>query len=248
MRLAKLIAQRGVASRRKAEELIAAGRVTVNGVPAVVTTPVEPESDRVEIDGRPLPGEPPPAYYLLNKPAGYITGRGDTRGRASVLDLVKDLPVRVETVGRLDYDTEGALLLTNDGPLAHRLTHPSTGVAKVYVARVDGVPGAEDIAALERGIPLEDGLTAPARARVLSAGKKSAEVEITVTEGRNRLIRRMLAYLGHHVIALRRASFAGVRLGGLPPGETRPLTEAEVARLKALAAPKASPKGEMGKA
>jgi len=238
MRLAKLLAQRGLASRRKAEEMIAAGRVKVNGQTAVVTTPVDPESDRVEVDSKPLPQEPPPVYYLLNKPSGYITGRGDTRGRQSVLDLVKGLPVRVEPVGRLDYDTEGALLLTNDGQLSHRLTHPSTGVTKVYTARVDGRPDAEDMAAIARGIPLDDGMTAPAKARVVSTGEKSAIVEVTVTEGRNRLIRRMLAYLGHHVIELRRASFAGVRLGGLPVGETRELTPAEVVQLRALAAGK----------
>jgi pseudouridine synthase len=242
MRLAKLIAQRGVASRRKAEEMIAAGEVTVNGEVAVVTTPVDPATDVVAIKGRALPEEPARAYYLLNKPTGYITGRLDTRDRETVLDLVKHLPVRVEPVGRLDYDTEGALLLTNDGELAFGLTHPSRGVEKVYVARVEGRPMAEDIAAIERGIPLEDGVTKPSKARIISRGERSSVIEITVTEGRNRMIRRMMAYLGHHVMDLRRQSFAGIGLGQLRPGRTRALTEAEVEGLRKLAEKPNKPK------
>jgi pseudouridine synthase len=236
MRLAKLIAQRGVASRRKAEELIAEGRVTVNGEPALITTPVDPETDIVEINGQRLPKEPAKAYYLLNKPSGYITGRRDTRGRETVLDLVKHLPVRVEPVGRLDYDTEGALLLTNDGEMAFALTHPSRGVEKVYRARVEGRPMAEDIAAIERGIPLEDGVTKPAKARVVSRGDKSSVVEVTVTEGRNRMIRRMMAYLGHHVMDLTRMSFAGITIEGMKLGKVRRLNEREVAALQKLSA------------
>ena len=242
MRLAKLMAQRGVASRRKAEEMIGAGEVTVNGEVAVVTTPVDPESDVVEIKGRALPDEPARAYYLLNKPRGYITGRRDTRGRETVLELVKHVPVRVEPVGRLDFDTEGALLLTNDGELAFGLTHPSRGVEKVYVARVEGRPMAEDMAAVERGIPLDDGMTALAKARVISRGERSSVIEVTVTEGRNRMIRRMMAYLGHHVMDLRRQSFGGIGLGQLRLGKARELTAEEVAGPRKLAekpAPKA---------
>jgi 23S rRNA pseudouridine2605 synthase len=235
MRLAKLIAQRGVASRRKAEEMIAAGRVTVNGEPAMITTPADPETDVVEINGQRLPKEPAKAYYLLNKPPGYITGRRDTRGRETVLDLVKNLPVRVEPVGRLDYDTAGALLLTNDGELAFGLTHPSRGVEKVYRARVEGRPMAEDVAMIERGIPLEDGVTKPAKARIISKGQKSSMIEITVTEGRNRMIRRMLAYLGHHVMDLVRTSIGGVGIEGMKLGQVRRLNEREIAGLKKLA-------------
>ena len=241
MRLAKLIAQRGVASRREAEDFIREGFVTVNGTVAAVTTPADPDSDIVEVRGVPLPGAPKEGYYLLNKPRGYITSRRDPQGRPGVLDLVRDLPVRVETVGRLDYDTEGALLLTNDGDLAHMLTHPSSEVPKVYVARVTGTPPPEDLLAIERGIPLEDGMTAPAKARVLDYGSLGAWVEITVHEGRNRLIRRMLAYLGHPVIELRRESFAGIALGGLATGSSRPLTQAEVTRLHKLV--ETSPRG-----
>ena len=235
MRLAKLMAQRGLASRRKAEEMIAAGEVTVNGEVAVVTTPVDPASDVVTIKGQALPDEPDRVYYLLNKPRGYITGRVDTRDRQTVLDLVQHLTVRVEPVGRLDYDTEGALLFTNDGDLAFGLTHPSRGVEKVYVARVEGRPMAEDIVAIERGIPLPDGPTAPSKARIISRGERSSVIEITVKEGRNRMIRRMMAYLGHHVMDLRRQTFAGISLGQLRLGRTRALTPDEVAGLQKLA-------------
>jgi 23S rRNA pseudouridine2605 synthase len=234
MRLAKFIAQRGVASRREAEELIRAGHVTVNGETAGVTTPVDIDSDVVELRGVRLPDEPVRAYYLLNKPRGYITSRRDPQGRKSVFDLLKKLPVRVEPVGRLDYDTEGALLLTNDGDLAHLLTHPSSEVPKVYVARVEGTPPPEDLLAIDRGIPLEDGVTAPASARLLDTRDRTSRVSITVHEGRNRLIRRMLAYLGHPVLDLRRESFAGIELSGLERGEVRPLGAAEVERLRAL--------------
>ena len=236
MRLAKFIAQRGVASRREAEELIRAGAVTVNGETAALTTPVDPESDVVEVKGKRLPEAPVRGYYLLNKPRGYITSRRDPQGRKSVLELAAHLPVRVEPVGRLDYDTEGALLLTNDGDLAHLLTHPSSEVPKVYVARVEGTPPAEDLLAIERGIPLEDGVTAPASVRLLSGGENASRLSITVHEGRNRLIRRMLAYLGHPVLELRRESFAGIELSGLERGQVRELTSAEVERLRALVA------------
>lgn len=234
MRLAKLIAQRGVASRREAEDLIRQGLVTVNGEPALITTPANPDTDLVAVRGAPIPGAPVRGYYLLNKPAGYITSRRDPQGRKGVLELVGHLPVRVETVGRLDYDTEGALLLTNDGDLAHLLTHPSSEVPKVYVANVRGTPPREDLLAIERGIPLEDGMTAPAKARVLAAGPSASNVEITVHEGRNRLIRRMLAYIGHPVIDLRRVSFGGIALGGMPLGAVRELTAAEVDSLRKL--------------
>ena len=236
IRLAKLLAQRGVAARRKAEELIAGGAVTVNGEIAEVVTFVDPERDVVLVRGKPLPGAPGKAYYLLYKPAGYITSRGELRERKSVFDLCGGLPVRVEPVGRLDYDTEGALLLTNDGHLAHALTHPSTRVPKRYLARVTGVPGQAALQAIATGVPLEDGITAPAKARVLGADRRgNAEVEITVTEGRNRLVRRTLLKVGHPVLELRRESFAGITLRGMKHGEVRELTAAEVQRLQGMA-------------
>lgn len=235
MRLAKLLAQRGVASRRAAEGLIERGLVTVNGAVAGVVTFVDPARDVVTVRGKPLPVEPPKVYYLLNKPKGYITTRSDPQGRRSVVELIGAVPVRVEAVGRLDYDTEGALLLTNDGLLAHRLTHPSREVPKEYLARVDGRPGEETLAAIVQGVELEDGVTAPARARVVRSAGDHTWVRVTVTEGRNRLVRRMMLKLGYPVIELRRESIGGVALEGLEPGEVRELTAAEVDRLKVSA-------------
>jgi 23S rRNA pseudouridine2605 synthase len=242
IRLAKLLAQRGIAARRKAEDLIASGAVTVNGEVAALVTLVDPEGDKIKVSGKPLPAPVAHAYYVLDKPAGYITGRSDPRGRPSVLDFCKGLPVRVEPVGRLDYDTWGALLLTNDGQLAHRLTHPSRNVPKRYAARVTGVPDAATLRKLEAGVDLDDGRTAPARVRGRgedAAG--NARIEITVTEGRNRLVRRMLAAVGHPVLSLRRESFAGITTRGMKRGEVRPLTPSEIRRLRKLAG-LASPK------
>lgn len=235
MRLAKLLAQRGVAARRKAEELIAEGAVTVNGERVPVVTLVDPEQDLIAVRGEPLPASFPHVYYLLHKPAGYITGRRDPQGRASVLDLCRDLPARVEPVGRLDYETEGALLLTNDGNLAHRLTHPSRRVPKKYVARVSGDPGAEAIRAIEVGVDLEDGRTAPAVVRMLGRDSRgTARLEVTVIEGRNRLVRRILLKVGHPVLSLRRVEFASISINGVERGELRPLTAAEVRLLRKM--------------
>ncbi len=235
IRLAKLMARRGVASRREAEELIAAGLVTVNGKVAEVVTFVDPERDIITLRGERLPDEPGRAYYVMYKPRGYITGREDPQGRRSVLDLVAHLPVRVEPVGRLDYDTEGVLLLTNDGPLAHELTHPSREIPKRYFARVEGVPTKADVQAVCRGVPLDDGVTAPAQARLINSDGKYAWLEVIVTEGRNRLIRRVMKTLGYPVIELRREAFATVGIHGLKPGDIRPLTPEEVSDLQALA-------------
>lgn len=234
MRLAKVIAQRGIASRRAAEELINAGLVRVNGEVAGVVTFVDPETDDIEVQGKRLPARPRKSYYVLNKPRGYITTRSDPQGRPSVLDLVKHLPVRVESVGRLDFDTEGVLLLTNDGELAHALTHPSREVPKRYVATVEGVPDDAALQAIRTGVKLDDGWTAPAKARLLKA-TGDARVEVTVHEGRNRLIRRMLKTVGYPVFALRRERFAGISAEGMEPGAVRELTDAEVKDLRILA-------------
>lgn len=241
VRLAKLLAQRGVAARRKAEELIAEGAVTVNGEVAAVVTFVDPERDVVLVRGKPLGGAPEKAYYLMHKPAGYLASRGELRGRKSIFDLCEELPVRVEPVGRLDYETEGALLLTNDGHLAHALTHPSLEVPKRYVARVQGVPGREALRAMAAGVPLEDGTTAPARVRLVDVDRRgNARIEVTVTEGRNRLVRRMLLKVGHPVLELRRESFAGITLRGMRRGQVRELTAGEVEGIHAMAVRKSS--------
>jgi 23S rRNA pseudouridine2605 synthase len=224
VRLNAYLARAGVASRRKADELIKAGRVTVNGEPGQLNTFVE-RGDRVEVDGEPVTAQKL-AYVLLHKPAGTVTTASDPRGRPTVVDLV-DLPERVVPVGRLDVDTTGALLLTNDGPLAHRLAHPRYGVEKVYVADVEGRPGREALRVLAEGVELEDGRTAPATVRCLAPSR----VELTLHEGRNRQVRRMLEAVGHAVRHLHRSVYAGLTLEGLEPGAWRELEPSEVQRL-----------------
>lgn len=240
VRIARLIAARGLASRREAEQWIAEGRVSVNG--HVIESPaitVDPSTDHVRVDGRRLPDEPQKVYLLMYKPKGTITGRDDPRGRPSVLDLVQDLRVRVEPVGRLDFDTEGALLLTNDGDLAHKLTHPSSQVPRRYLAKVWRTPTPETLERIQRGVMLEDGRSGPCKARVMEGTDKgNAWVEITVTEGRNRLVRRLLAAVNHPVAKLRRESFATISLRGMERGQVRPLTTEEVARLHEIASGK----------
>ena len=225
MRLNAYLARAGVASRRKADELIRAGRVRVNGRPGELTTVVGTH-DRVEVDGRPVAKERL-AYVLLHKPAGVVTTAHDPRGRPTVVELVPRQP-RVVPVGRLDADTTGALLLTNDGPLAHRLAHPRHEVDKVYVADVQGRPSDAAIRALADGVELDDGRTAPARVRRLG----SSRLELTLHEGRKHQVKRMCAAVGHEVLRLHRRGYAGLTLGRLRPGEARDLTRDEVAGLK----------------
>jgi 23S rRNA pseudouridine2605 synthase len=226
VRLNAYLARAGVASRRNADELIKAGRVTVNGEPGRLNTFVGPR-DRVELDGQELAKEPL-AYVLLHKPAGVVTTASDPHGRRTVVDLVADQGTRLVPVGRLDADTTGALLLTNDGELAHRLAHPRYEVDKVYEAEVEGEPSDTAIARLERGIELEDGRTAPAAARLLTRTR----VELAVHEGRKHQVKRMLAAVGHPVKRLHRSRYAGLTVEGLGPGESRELTGAEVERLR----------------
>ncbi len=237
-RLSKLLAARGVASRREAERLIAQGKVEVNGQVVLEVVPVDPTEDRITIEGRPLPKQPPMVHYLYYKPRGLVVTRDDPEGRKSIFDEL-DLPHRAEPVGRLDIDTEGALLLTNDGDLAYALTHPKHEVPKRYLAKVYRTPDLRDLTAIREGLYLEDGKTAPAKARVTEAtDNHNAWVEITVTEGRNRLIRRMFAQLGHPVSKLRRESFATISIRGMERGQIRPLTPSEIKRLQDLAAGK----------
>lgn len=233
MRLNAYLARAGVASRRGADELIRAGRVRVNGEAAGLATFVGP-GDRVEVDGRPL--EPQPlGYVLLHKPAGVVTTARDPQGRPTVVGLVGH-EQRVVPVGRLDADTTGVLLLTNDGPLAHRLAHPRYEVDKVYEAEVEGAPSPDALRRLREGVELEDGLTSPAQVRVLTRRRGNAVLELTIHEGRKHQVKLMCAAVGHPVRRLHRRVYAGLTVDGLAPGEWRELTPAEVAALRELGA------------
>src|SRR5215472_16697450 len=225
MRLNAFLARAGVASRRRSDELIKAGRVTVNGRPGELNTVVGAR-DRVEVDGQEVARQPL-AYVLLHKPAGVVTTARDPQGRPTVVGLVPVEP-RVVPVGRLDADTTGALLLTNDGPLAHRLAHPRYGVEKTYVAEVAGDPGVEALQRLRDGLELEDGRTAPARARRLDRGR----IELVLHEGRKHQVKRMLAAVGHPVARLHRSEYAGLTLDGLEPGAWRELEPSEVGLIR----------------
>jgi 23S rRNA pseudouridine2605 synthase len=227
VRLNAYLARAGVASRRGADELIKAGRVTVDGRAGELNTFVEATSV-VLVDGREV-GKQALRHVLLNKPRGVITTARDPKGRPTVVDLVGG-DIRVVPVGRLDRDTTGVLLLTNDGPLAHRLAHPRYGVEKTYAAEVEGEPDDETVRALSEGVELEDGRTAPARVRRLGP----SQLELVLHEGRNRQVRRMLEAVGHPVVRLRRSRYAGLGPGRLRPGQWRELTRDEVRALRRL--------------
>lgn len=234
VRLQKLMAECGLASRRRCEELILAGRVTVNGEPATLGQTVIPDAVDVRVDGR-IIGRSELTYILLNKPRGVITSSKDTHGRRTVLDCLSEgrdkVRERLFPVGRLDFDTQGALLLTNDGELANRLMHPRYGVEKVYRAVVRGEMSDETAQRLARGVTLADGKTAPARVTVLRTTPRSSVVRLTLREGKKREVKRMCEKVGHTVVQLDRESIGGIGVAGLKPGESRPLREGEVRRL-----------------
>jgi 23S rRNA pseudouridine2605 synthase len=240
VRLNAYLARAGVASRRGAEELIRSGRVTVNGDIGELATFVAP-TDEVRLDGSPVEPEPL-AYVLLHKPASVVTTARDPHGRLTVVDLVRH-ERRVVPVGRLDADTTGVLLLTNDGLLAHRLMHPRYEVEKVYEAEVQSDPGPEALRRLEEGIELEDGRTAPAQARRLGAGR----VELVIHEGRKHQVKRMCEAVGHPVRRLHRSRYAGLGIGDLAPGRWRELTDDEVSRLRAATGRAAEPRRRAGR-
>ncbi|MFA9428598.1 pseudouridine synthase [Egicoccus sp. AB-alg2] len=234
-RVQKVLAAAGIASRRACEELIAEGRVTVNGEVIELGAKCDPLADVIAVDGERVNTDPDKLYVLLNKPRGVVTTVDDPQGRPTVVDLV-NLPQRLYPVGRLDQDTEGLLLLTNDGELTHQLLHPSFEVERVYVALVPGPVRKKALAQLREGVELDDGIARARRARVLEEERGRALVELVMTEGRKREVRRMFAALGLTVERLARVAYAGVELGDLRQGKWRFLTQAEIGRLYAAVA------------
>jgi pseudouridine synthase len=227
-RLQRTLARAGFGSRRACEELIRAGRVSVNGRVASLGARVDPERDRVEVDGSAVNVDPNVRYYALHKPAGIVTTLRDPQGRPDVRRFLPPEAPRVFPVGRLDRDTEGLLLLTNDGDLANRLLHPRYGVEREYLAEVEGAPTAGRLAAIRRGVELEDGTARAASARALGTARGRGAVRVVMTEGRKREVRRLLAAVGLPVTRLVRTRVGPVRLGRLPPGAVRELDPAEV--------------------
>jgi len=232
LRLQKYIAQCGIASRRKAEELIAAGRVAVDGV--IVTemgTQVLPGKNRVTFDGKPVEAKEQLVYFLLNKPKGYVTTLSDPQGRPIVTSLIKTSKARLFPVGRLDLDTEGALLLTNDGELAQKIQHPSHDIDKTYEALVKGCPPKDKITLLQRGIFLEGKMTSPAAVSVLGKEGKNCLMQIIIHEGRKRQVKKMFAFIGHPVLHLKRTAYGKLSLGRMAIGDYRELNSAELNKI-----------------
>lgn len=237
-RLQKFLAEAGVASRRKAEELIAAGRVKVNGVVIKEQgVKIDPRKDKVEFDGKALSQKAEKKVYLmLHKPEGYVTTSKEQFGRPAVLDLIHGVPERIFPVGRLDYDTSGLLLLTNDGDLTYRLTHPKHDVDKTYIAKLYGVPDDGDLQKFRRGVAIDGRKTSPAKIQIISREKdlRFCTVEIQIHEGRNRQVRKMCDAIHHPVAQLKRIATGELKLGDLPKGKYRFLTEQEIKYLKSL--------------
>ena len=237
-RLQKFLAEAGVASRRKAEELIVAGRVKVNGVVIKEQgVKIDPRKDKVEFDGKALSQKAEKKVYLmLHKPEGYVTTSKEQFGRPAVLDLIHGVPERIFPVGRLDYDTSGLLLLTNDGDLTYRLTHPKHDVDKTYIAKLYGVPDDGDLQKFRRGVAIDGRKTSPAKIQIISREKdlRFCTVEIQIHEGRNRQVRKMCDAIHHPVAQLKRIATGELKLGDLPKGKYRFLTEQEIKYLKSL--------------
>ena len=233
MRLQKFIAECGIASRRNAEKMIESGRVYVNGeLVDYMGCVIDPERDVVEVDGRVIKTESKKYYIILHKPKNYVTTVSDDLGRPTVMELVRDINARIYPVGRLDFDTSGLLIMTNDGEFANILTHPRHSVNKTYIARIDRPLSEDELARLQNGIELDGVKTAPAKAENIKRPQKGYEVKITIHEGRNRQVRRMLDAVGVDVMSLKRISVGSLTLGNLPEGKWRELADAEVNKLR----------------
>ena len=234
MRINKFLAEQGIASRRHADEMIKNGRVKINGVVALLGANVE-VGDEVCLDDEPIVvAEKQDEFYIMNKPKGIICSVSDDRGRKTVMSLLPETVGRVFPVGRLDYETEGLLILTNDGETAYRLTHPTTEVPKTYMARIEGTMTEKDLNRIRSGVELDGVLTKKCKAHIVETNKAYTKVHITITEGRNRQVRRMFEAIGRNVEFLKRISIGKLKLTGLDRGEARKLTEEEIAYLKGI--------------
>ena len=224
-RLQKILARAGIGSRRRAEQFIMQGRVSVdNRVVTEMGLKVDPALHRIKFDGKPIEYGEKKVYYLLNKPSGYVSTLSDPQGRPIVSSLLKGVTERIFPVGRLDLDTKGALIFTNDGELAQRILHPSNEINRTYVARIKGIPSGKELVRLEKGIEIEGRMTWPAHVRILETGRVSATVEIIIHEGKKRQVRKMFAAVGHPVAGLKRMAYGALRLGRLREGEFRSLS------------------------
>ena len=235
VRLHKILADAGVASRRKGEALILAGRVSVNNkIIKELGIMADPAYDRIRVDGKPLPHPAPKVYYLLYKPRGVITSLHDPEGRTTIKDLIPRIKAKIFPVGRLDYDAEGLLLLTNDGEMAMRLAHPRYRVPRTYLVKVKGVLTADEMERIEKGVMLDDGMSPAIKVNPIRRLQKNSVVRVTMHEGRNRVIKRTFEAIRHPVLRLKRIEFASLTLEGLQPGDYRPLSAEEIERLRGL--------------
>lgn len=234
-RIQKILAKAGIASRREAERMIVEGRVTVNGKPVdTLGLKADPSKDHIKVDGKRVDRFEPPITLLLNKPRGFLSTVKDPQGRPTVMDLVKRVKWRVYPVGRLDFDAEGLLLLTNDGDLAYTLSHPRFSIPRTYRVKVAGVLEEKRLARLKRGVVLEDGRARVVSFSILRQGEKNGWVKVVLTEGRNRLVKRMFSAIGYPVLKLKRTQFGPIQLGDLPFGQFRYLTTEETMKLKRI--------------
>ena len=231
-RLQKILSEMGVASRREAEELILEGRITVNGRIAELGMKADPAKDHIKVNGKLLTKREPKIYLIFNKPRNVVTTLKDPEGRPTVKDYLKDIKYRVYPVGRLDYDSEGLLLLTNDGDFANAVMHPSKKIPKTYEVKVKGVPEQKVLEKLKKGIHLEDGMTAPAKIKGPKTTANNSWLEVTIYEGRNRQLRRMFDQVGHSVLKLKRIRIGSIQIGELSPGTYRYLISEELNKIK----------------